>query len=300
MAEATLIAILHYHQHPPWSAQQLIQAAEKQGHRAEYLRIQGLDAEIKNGIVTVKRHGEPVAHDAFIVRGIASSPTIEQYMKRIGVLYAAEKTGITVINTPLSIMIARDKWLSLLILASSGIPVPDTLVTENPYQAMRYAEQRGTIVSKPLIGSLGMGSTMITSPDIAYLVARTLQAHKHPAYLQEYIEKPGYDIRVFVVGGEAVAAIKRRINTGWKTNIARGARPEPVKPGEEQEAIELAIRAAEALKLDYTGVDIVVDKEGKHYVIEANTSPLWRGLMTATGINPAIHIIKHVVSKTHR
>ncbi len=253
----------------------------------------------REGIV-VSIKGSRIKADAVIVRGLGVAPSIEQLMRRIGVLEALRLNGCFVINKPLSMLLARDKWFSLLTLYSAGLPVPRTIITENPYTSMRVINRYKKAVFKPIIGSLGLGSAYVEDPDIAYQLTKSLLSAKQPSYIQEYIDKPGYDIRVFVVGDHVVAAMKRVITKGWKTNIAQGAKGVALKEKDDPEAFELALKAAKLLQLDYTGVDIIVDKEGRHYIIETNASPLWKGLMDATGVNPAEHIIDYIIQKCRK
>ncbi len=251
----------------------------------------GLDVSVR---------GSRVDADAVIVRSLGAAPSTEQLLKRVGVLEALRLTGRIVINKPIPMFFARDKWFSILRLKTAGLPVPRTLITENPYTVMRFINEYKKAVVKPVIGSLGLGSTFVNDPDIGYQVSKTLLSFKQPIYIQEFIEKPGFDYRIFVVGDQVVAAMKRVITSGWKTNIAQGAKGVPLKENDDPEAYELALKAVKTLDLDYSGVDIIVDQDGKHYIIEANASPLWRGLMEATGVNPAIHIIDYIIDKYKR
>ena len=294
------IGIIHYRKQPPWSAEQLIRAARELGHEPVYIRIQDIDAGLLGGRPTAFLHRERLVLDAAVVRGIGLSYTHELFLKRIDTLHVLEDL-FPLINPVVGIIRARDKWLSLYLLAKNGVPVPDTFITENPFTAKRLVEKYGRMVYKPLTGSLGLGSTLISDPEIGFQVMRSLSNYNQPGYLQEYVEKPGYDIRVFVVGGRVVAAMKRVSTGGWKTNIAQGARGVELREKDDPEAYELGIRAAEILGLEYAGVDIVVDSEtGRRLVIEVNAFPIWRGLQEATGRNPAKDIIMHLIELTRR
>lgn len=288
------IGIVHYYSRPTWSVEQLMNAASRRGHNVGYYRIQGFEAAIGVDGVQINYMGKAFSADAIVLRSLGSVPSVEQLLKRVGVMEAYRLSAGIVINKPIAMLFARDKWFSLLRLYLHGIPVPKTIITENPYTAMRTIVEFGKTVFKPVIGSLGLGSVLVDNPDTAYHISRSLYAFKQPTYIQEYIEKPNYDIRVFVVGDRVIAAMKRVIERGWKTNIAQGARGVAISEKDHPEAFELAIKAAKVLKLDYTGVDIVVDLDGRYYVIEANASPLWRGLWMATGVNAAEHIIKYL------
>ncbi len=293
------ILLIHYRTNPPWSVNELIRACNTLGLRYEYLKIGELDAIITNKEIIVKHHADKINGDGAIVRGLGLKLGIDLFMKRIGVLEALAQS-MPVMNSPESITHTRDKWRSLLRLVKHGIPVPPTMITENPFSAKRFMEEHGKAVFKPLMGSLGLGSTLVNDPEIAFHITRSLINVNIPSYLQSYIEKPGYDIRAFVVGDQVVGAMKRK-STYWKTNIAQGAIGENLDIKKYPEIEELSIKSTKILKLDYAGVDIIYDKNTeKYYVIEVNAFPQWRGLKQATGVDPAIHIIKHLVDKIKR
>ncbi|MCD6300655.1 MAG: RimK family alpha-L-glutamate ligase [Staphylothermus sp.] len=293
------ILLIHYRTNPPWSVEELIKACNFLGYRYEYLKIGELDSIISNNEIIVKHHANKISGEGAVVRGLGLKLGIDLFMKRIGVLEALEQS-MPVINSPKSITYTRDKWRSLLRLARHGIPVPPTMITENPFSAKRFLEEHRKAVFKPLMGSLGLGSTLINDPDIAFHVTRSLINVNIPSYYQSYLEKPGYDIRVFIVGDRVIGAMKRK-SVHWKTNIAQGAIGENLNIQDYPELEELSIKSTKILGLDYAGVDIVYDKNTeKYYVIEVNAFPQWKGLKQATGVDPAIHIIKHLMDKIKR
>ncbi len=293
------ILLIHYKPEPPWSVRELINASKSLGHEPLYIRVNELDAYIINGVIRVTRGEEQVIGDAGIVRGIGLRLRLETFMRRMGLLEALN-TYTPLINKPYNTLLARDKWLSLLMLARNNIPVPETVITENPFTAKRFVEKHGRAVFKPLMGSLGLGSTLLFDPDIAFHISRTLYNLNLPSYLQVYIEKPGYDFRVFVVGDRVIGAMKR-VGISWKTNIAQGAHGIGISESDYPEVFKLGIKSAKILGLDYAGIDIVYDTvNDKYYVIEVNAFPQWRGLKTATGIDPATHIIEYLIDNVRR
>jgi len=106
-------------------------------------------------------------------------------------------------------------------------------------------------------------------------------------YLQEFVPHGSEDIRVFVVGGEVVAAMLRRGET-WKTNVAQGAVGKPLMPDDALR--EMSIQAAQAVGADYAGVDILPVEGGGYTLVEVNGIPGWRGLQKATGVDVAEHL----------
>ncbi|MEM3047541.1 MAG: 30S ribosomal protein S6--L-glutamate ligase, partial [Candidatus Bathyarchaeia archaeon] len=144
----------------------------------------------------------------------------------------------------------------------------------------------------PLFGSRGVGVTRIRDREVAYRVCRTLAYFHHVLYLQQFIPHGRSDVRAFVVGDEVVAAM-RRSATGWKTNVAQGARPQPYTVSKEER--RLALEAARALGCAVAGVDVMKTREGEFYVNEVNSQPDWRGLQSVATVSIAEKIARHVV-----
>ncbi len=293
------VGVIHDAPTPPWSARRLIEAARSQGHKARYYRISRIHGYISDMPGTFRYGARSLTADALIVRSLGFITNAEQLTRRHATLKHLELSGRTVVNPPDPLMVARDKYLSLVVLESMGIPVPPTLVTEDISAAVEAVERWGEVVVKPVVGSMGRGSIRLADPDLAYNVFRSLLSFGHPLYIQKYLEKEGNaDIRVFVVGDNAIAAELRRAPPGsWKTNVAQGGTPEPYAPDPEVE--ELAVRASRALELEYSGVDLAPTSDG-YVVLEVNASPLWRGLQEATGVDPATHIVRHTVELARR
>jgi len=293
------IAVIEYRSTPPKSAQELLEAIEKKNQTPMYLKAHLLDAVIAGRNIIVYHGRDIVDVDAALLRNIGFFLSLEVFMKRLGVLEALAQR-IPVVNNPTASFIARDKWRCLLRLYTSGIPVPETLITENPFSAMRFVTTKKKVVLKPLMGSLGLGSTLINDPDTAFSITRSLRNIGMPSYYQVYLEKPGYDYRVFVVGDQVIGTMKR-VSSHWKTNIAQGAQGVAVKVEEEPEVYELALKATKALGLEYAGVDIAYDTiTQKYFVLEVNAFPHWEGLRRATGVNPPDYIVEYIIEKTKR
>jgi len=291
------IAVLHESPKPTWTSKRLLEAARRRGCKPLYLQPSMISAVVGDGVVY---HGRRLEVDAVIVRSIGRFLSLEVFLRRMGLLAQLEEIGVVVVNPYEALMKTRDKYMSIMLLRKAGVPVPETLVTEDPAEALRYAERWGDVVIKPLTGSLGLGSFRATSADQVYRVVMMIRSLGQPIYMQRFVEKKGNrDIRVFVVDGEPVAAIYRVAPPGsWKTNIARGATPIPLNdPGE---AGELAVKATRALGLLYSGVDVAETGDGGYVVFEVNASPLWRGLYEATGVDPAEQIIGLVLDLLKR
>ncbi|MEM2014163.1 MAG: RimK family alpha-L-glutamate ligase [Desulfurococcaceae archaeon] len=293
------IGVIEYRKEPSGTAKELINAVLAKGHEPVYLKTHLLDAVLSETSIKVYHKGQLVDMDGALLRNLGLFMNLDTFLKRLGVLEALA-TMILVVNHPTATLTARDKFRCLLRLKLSNLPVPETLVTENPFTAMRFVSEKNIVVYKPLTGSLGLGSTIVGDSDLAFYITRGLKNIGLPSYYQAFLEKPGYDYRVFVVGDEVIGAMKR-VSKSWKTNIAQGAQGVPVKESEEPEVFSLALKAARTIGLDYAGVDIAYDmKTAKHYILEVNAFPHWEGLRRATGVNPPEIVVDYLISKIKR
>ena len=146
------------------------------------------------------------------------------------------------------------------------------------------------MVVKPLFGSMGAGMTRVDDADIAYRVFHALALERAVYYLQETL-RGGRDLRAFVVGGRVLAAIERH-GSGWRANLARGARAGATELSTEQE--RLCVEAAAVVGADYAGVDLLRGPDGREYVLELNGIPGWHGLQEATGADVAAALVAHL------
>jgi len=215
-------------------------------------------------------------------------------------LYASKllgDNGQRVVNVYDVIATSGDKLLTSLALAKRGVPTPRTRVAFTPQTALEVIEQMGyPVVLKPLNGSWGRLLAKINDRD----AAETILEHKHTLggyhhsifYIQEYIDKPGRDIRSFVVGGEVIAAIYRHA-PHWITNTARGGEATscPITP--EIECISRA--AAEAVGGGVVAVDILEAQDGRLLVSEVNHTPEFRNSIAPTGVDIAGCIVDYAL-----
>lgn len=220
----------------------------------------------------------------------------EQVAKRISMMEHLESSGVLVVNPSSASQKTRDKYSMISKLAEAGLPVPRTYVTEMAHWAYRASRNFREIVYKPIAGSLGFGSMKFSDVDMAFNAYKRLEQLGQPIYLQEYLEKPGRDIRAFVIGDRVLASIYRIAAPGeWKTNVAQGGKAKSMKLSEELE--DLALRAVETLDLIYAGVDILETKQGP-ILLEVNAAPSWQGLQKATGIDIAKQVVQDVINLT--
>jgi tetrahydromethanopterin:alpha-L-glutamate ligase len=242
--------------------------------------------------------------DAVIVRGIAGG-SFEQVTLRLSILHALRELGVPVYNDARAIERSVDKGMTSFLLHRAGIATPTTWVTESPPQAHRIVMREGAagraVVVKPLFGSQGKGLARAGCVEGKPVALPALGPYGDVAYLQRFQSatgSPGFDWRVLVIGGRAVAAM-RRVSTDWIHNVAQGARCEtshiPPALG------DVAVRATAALGLDYAGIDLMPSDndtsgaDGKAVVIEVNGVAAWRGLQSTTDIDIATLLVEDLL-----
>jgi [lysine-biosynthesis-protein LysW]--L-2-aminoadipate ligase len=172
-----------------------------------------------------------------------------------------------------------------LALSAAGVPTPKAALALTPEAALAEITKMGyPVVLKPLSSSWGKRVSLIRDPDAAEAVLEHCAAlpspQAHLIYLQAYIEKPGRDIRVVVVGDRAVGAVYRNADT-WRTNVARGATTTMCEL--HGELADVAIAAARAVDAEIAGVDVVEDVDGRLLVLEVNSGVEFSGLQRALG-----------------
>jgi len=273
-----------------WHARRLVAALADRGCEATIVSWQALATGIEP---TGERFAPPAftAADLVVVRGMPGAgpaeARLEEVIFRMDVLGRLAARGTPVINPPRALEIAIDKYLSLAILAAAGLPVPRTVVVQDAAAAEQaWEELGGDCVAKPLFGSRGRGIYRCRS---AATVAASVAANGGVAYLQEFLPHAGWDVRVLVVGEEAVG-IRREAAAGeWITNLARGGRGLPLELPPAW--ADLARLAARAVGASLAGVDLVPLEDGRVLVLEVNAVPGWRGLEATVGRD-----ISHVVA----
>jgi RimK family alpha-L-glutamate ligase len=233
-------------------------------------------------------------YQVVIVRAIPAG-SLEQIIYRMDTLHRLENAGVKVLNPPIAIERGVDKYFTLTLMEEAGLPVPKTIVSEQFDDAMAAFEKLGEdVVVKPLFGSEGRGMIRVSDRDTAYRVFRALELSRYIYYQQTYIPHGNEDIRVFIVGDRAVAAMTRRGET-WKSNISNGGKGEPFRL--DKSLSDMSVRAVKAVGAEYAGVDILPIAGGGYSFIEVNTIPGWKGLVKATGFDVAGHLADYVLKR---
>jgi ribosomal protein S6--L-glutamate ligase len=264
----------------------LQRAARLLGHEAAAVDFRRLHAG-------VAIDADPLAdYDGVLVRTMPPG-SLEQVVFRMDLLHRLRARGVPVLNPPAAVEVCVDKYLASARLEAAGLRVPPTIVCQHADAALEaFAALGSDVIVKPLFGSEGRGMMRINDPDLAWRTFRTLERLQCVLYLQQFIAHPGWDLRVFVLGGRCLAAMRRRSNGGWRTNVAQGGTAEVVRLSSDEE--ELALRAAAAVGAPAAGVDLLPGAAGEWYVIEVNAVPGWRALAPVAGVDVAAEMIRYL------
>jgi [lysine-biosynthesis-protein LysW]---L-2-aminoadipate ligase len=215
-------------------------------------------------------------------------------------LRTLESWGVRCINSAGVVATCGDKLLTSLALERAGVPTPRTALAFTPEAALAACEELGyPVVIKPVVGSWGRMVARANDRDAAEAVFEdraTLGSWQQQIfYIQEYIDKPGRDIRAFVVGDETICAIFRT-SEHWITNTARGGRASncPVSG-----AIgDIALRAARAVGGGMLAIDLVECTDGRLMVLEVNHTMEFRNSIDTTGVNIPARMVDYVLAQT--
>jgi [lysine-biosynthesis-protein LysW]---L-2-aminoadipate ligase len=205
--------------------------------------------------------------------------------------------GVKCVNNYVAADTCGNKLLTTSAVIKAGLPSPRTQIAFTPESALQAIEEMGyPVVLKPAVGSWGRLLSKINDREAAEAILEHKQVlgsyHHSIFYIQEYIRKPGRDIRAFVVGDETICAIYRN-SEHWITNTARGGKASncPVTP----EINRLSVGAAQACGGGILAVDILEDEDRGFLINEVNYTMEFRNSIAPTGVDIPGRIVDYVV-----
>ena len=194
-----------------------------------------------------------------------------------------------------SLIRSRDKLRSLQILSRAGLGMPKTIFMDYSRDTQGVIEAVGgaPVVIKLLEGTQGLGVVLAENKKAAQSVIEAFHGVKARIIVQEFIkEAKGADIRVFIVNGEVVGAMRRQARDGeFRSNLHRGGIATVVKLDRHEK--HAAVAAAKKMGLAVAGVDMLPSKRGP-LIIEVNSSPGLEGIETATKVDIAAKIYEYL------
>ncbi|WP_068072919.1 30S ribosomal protein S6--L-glutamate ligase [Novosphingobium lentum] len=270
------------------STERLRDAAHARGHHVDVLNPLSLTLEIDARQSRLYLGGAELPHYDAVIPRIGTS--INFY--GLAVLRQLQSAGSVSLNDAAAVALAQDKLASMQRLAAAGVPMPATAFAHSPRETDHLLRLVGgaPAIIKLVEGTQGVGVVLGETEKSARSVVEAFRKARIDLMIQHYVgEAQGRDLRVFIVGGEIVAAMERQgADDDFRSNLHRGGTAVPAVLS-EAEARE-ALRAVAAIGLELAGVDILRSDRGP-LVIEVNASPGLEGIEATTGMDLASRII---------
>ncbi len=212
-----------------------------------------------------------------------------------------EKSGIRLFNSARAIEICDDKMITHIELANCGIPMPDCVYAPLCYYSdakisdkfySNVKELGFPLVAKLCYGSLGSGVNKINCEADLRVFEQKNKQHAH--FYQKFIGRGGEDIRVIVIGGKYVCAMKRRNDSDFRSNIEQGGVGECYIA--DNDLITLCEKVAAILQLDYCGIDVLTDNDAKRYICEVNSNAFFAEAERVCGVNVAKKYAEFIIA----
>ncbi len=224
------------------------------------------------------------------------------YLDKDRYLAKALSEKLPLFNSYESLVLSDDKMLSILELEKTGVKTPLTIPaplcyldagekgSEDRFLSVLEEKLHFPMVFKENHGSLGKQVRLIH--DRKELQEIYAQYKKIPHLYEEFLkEHKGHDYRFIVVDSNVVAVMERVNEKDFRSNIALGGKGYDATGKVPASFEKMAVDAAHALRLDYAGIDIAMDKADNPLFLEANGNAFFTEIEKVTGKNIAATIV---------
>lgn len=274
-----------------YSTRRLVEAATERDHEVIVVDHLKCTIELEKKNPRIFYDGEYLDDIDAIIPRIGASVTFYG----TAVVSQFEMMNVFSVTKSLALIRSRDKLRSLQLLAKAGVGLPKTVFTNYSKDVNHVIESVGgaPLVLKLLEGTQGLGVVLAETHNAASSVIEAFNGLKARVIAQQFIkESGGADIRVFIVDGVVVGAMKRQGKKGeFRSNLHRGGSATIIELSDTEEIT--ALKAARAMGLGVAGVDMLQSSNGP-LVLEVNSSPGLEGIEVATKKDIAKEIIKYI------
>lgn len=264
------------------------------GYLSRSAKKHGVILEIKSSDSLVCKTDEEIRQEALDL--------VLFWDKDVHLAARLEKIGLKLYNSAKAIEICDNKALTYLALEGK-VSTPKTVIAPKTFEGVGYTtldfvENATRVLGLPMIikesyGSFGAQVHLTKTLNEAKATVAKI-AHRE-FIMQEFIlESEGRDVRVNVVGGRVVSAMERYNENDFRSNITNGGSMRKIALSQEME--EAAIRACDAIGLDFAGVDILFGKNGP-IVCEVNSNPHFKSSLECTGVDMSEEIMSYVTEQ---
>jgi [lysine-biosynthesis-protein LysW]---L-2-aminoadipate ligase len=274
----------------------LVNAFREAGVEPDMILDRDLNFDVTGDASQLAPSGTPWSdYDMILERSVSTS-------RGMYALMILNAWGVPTLNTYQTAQTCADKLATSVALAGAGVPQPQTRVAFTPDSAIDAIEDlHYPAVLKPVTGSWGRLLARVNDRDSAESIIehrQTLGNYQHHIYYaQEYVDKPGRDIRAFVIGGQTMCAIYRE-SAHWITNTARGGAASncPIDTALD----EVCRAAAEAVGGGILAIDLLEDPERGYVVNEINHTMEFRNSSEPTGVDIAAEVARFVIEQAQQ
>ena len=181
----------------------------------------------------------------------------------------------------------QEKPLQLAKAKQVGVPIPATLISNDPDEVEAFAHLYNDVIFKPVYG--GVHTQRVTA---AHLKPERLQKALRlaPITIQEYV--PGTNVRSYVIGNSVYTAEIRSDRLDFRADPA--AQLIPLETPESVRAQCLTI--ARAFWLEWTAIDWRLTPTGDYVFLEANPSPMFIHFERQTGFPLSQELVNLLMS----
>jgi len=266
----------------------ILNAVRSLGHEPVWIRDENVTSWIENGRVRLSPRVDVAVNRLLLTK---SDHQLEDL--QLAALYGET---VPVVNDPDAVTDTLHKYRAGAKLAAAGLPVPDAFFGRSPRTFEEWAEYLpDDAAHKHTIGTNGQRMSVVSPGDPV-----GPRIDDEQSFVQEFLddeaERPS-DVRVYVVDGEIVGAMRRYAPEGdWRTNVALGGDVAGVTERLGETPRRIATDAAAVLGLDVAGVDLMPVGD-EWYVLEVNATAGFKGLFSATGRSAAPHIARLAIER---
>ncbi|HET6437973.1 MAG TPA: RimK family alpha-L-glutamate ligase [Anaeromyxobacter sp.] len=276
-----------------FTTRRIVEAARERGHRTRVIDPLQVEMELGGEGPALYHRRRPFPRTDVVVPRIGLS--INQY--GLAVVNQLQLMGVPVLNEARAISASRNKMRVLQLLAASGVRVPHTVMASEPSGLKEMVRHVGgvPVLLKLLSPNEKAGLMVCETRQALESALEAILRLGQNTVVQEYLrDARGRDLRVLVVGGRVLAALRRRPRLGKLARTLRqGARFEAteLKPAWARTAVE----AARVVGLEVCAVDML-DVKGGPRVFEVNSSPGIREAEEVCGVDVAGAIVDRAAS----
>lgn len=272
------------------STRRMMEAARERGHQVKVINPLEVSVKLGRKKPGLIHQARPLKVPDVVIPRIASS--IASY--GLGLVDQFQAHGAAVLNSARAIGLSRNPARCLQRLASVGLDIPATVISREVSDLQAMVDELGgvPVLVKLMAGSERRGVMLCESKQSLEAALEAVLGLGHNIVMQEYVRKAQRDVRVFVVGGVAIAAASRVPRAGrMSRTLGRHARIEGTKLTDQ---LKLAAEAAAKLtELEVCAVDLLeVGGKKPPRIFEVNASPSLPEMEAATGVDLAEAIIK--------